>query len=552
MSDLIITNAQIWAPELIESDSILIRNDRIVVVGNLSEIHDRNPHRPIYLDVHGSAVLPGFHDAHVHPLGGGLDKLGCDLTTEHSLEGYERLILEFADAHESEWITGGGWFGDVFPGGFPHREFIDRILPDRPVVLTSHDAHGVWVNSEALKRAGIGQETPDPTFGIIQRDENGEATGVLLEAASELVTGHLPKPSPDRLVQAMAAAQEYLFSLGITAWHDAILGEYLTMPSAIETYQQMLSDGTLSARVSGSMWWIPGNGPEDVCEILQRVSEAKVGGFEVTSVKIMQDGMCENCTAAMLAPYDNVHPEISGDSVIPPEDLSRIVTALDAHGLSVHFHGVGDRAVRECLNAVEAARIANGPEGPKHQIAHLDVVNPEDFSRFAELNVTANLQPLWARADQEILERKLPLIGERAKHHFPFGSLQRAGAHIAFGSDWPVSDPNPIWGLHTACTRTAPLDDPHALNEESRVAMTPEECLGLEVAVRAYTLGPAEINNVDHEMGRIQESYLADLVILSGPLNEVADLNTLSVAKTLVGGVLVYEASSSSIGKARV
>jgi len=263
-----------------------------------------------------------------------------------------------------------------------------------------------------------------------------------------------------------------------------------------------------------------------------------------------------------------VHPAVRGDSVIGPEHLRTIVAALDAAGIAVHFHGVGDRAVRECLDAVEYARAENesgsrsavssgsavssrsavslssaAPSAPRHQIAHLDVVDPADFARFAELGVSANLQPLWARDDQEILERKFPLIGpDRARFHFPFGSLQRAGAHLAMGSDWPVTSPDPLWGLHTACTRTAPAADVHALNPEARVSAQPEQRLSVDDAIRAYTLGSAETSVLAAEIGSLAVGKRADVVILSGPIGAPEDFDRVRVARTLLGGETVYAA----------
>ena len=295
--------------------------------------------------------------------------------------------------------------------------------------------------------------------------------------------------------------------------------------------------------MTGSIWWPPGTGPEGVPEMLERISEARAAGFAIGSVKIMQDGICENCTAALVAPYTGVRPETTGDSVIAPKDLDEIVARLDAAGLSVHFHGVGDRAVRECLDAVEYARGRNG-EGQDHQIAHIDVIDPSDVPRFAQLGVTANLQALWARNDQEILERKFPLIGEeRAKWHFAFGALHEAGAHLAMGSDWPVTSPDPLWGLHTACTRTAPAADVHALNPESRVPAQPEQRLDVETALRAYTLGAAEISGNAAETGSLEIGKLADIVVLTGAIGEPESFDAVRVARTILGGETVYARS---------
>lgn len=538
--DLIVTGAQLWSPWRSSSTGLAVAEGRITAVGMDEEILALAGPETVRIEAAGAAVLPGFHDAHIHAQAGGLALLGCNLDAAHSVEGYAAIIRDYAGNQDGEWLVGSGWFGDVFPGGLPSRALLDELVPGRPAVFTSHDAHGVWVNTEALRRAGITKDTPDPAAGRIVRDGKGEASGVLLDAAGELVSRLIPPHSPDDLRRGLLTAQQHLFSLGITAWHDAILGSYLTLPDSLPAYIETIADGSLRARVTGSMWWPPAEGPEYVPRMLERIRAARESGFDVRSVKIMQDGICENCTAALIEPYTGVHPEARGDSVISTEHLEEITAKLDAAGLSIHFHGVGDRAVRECLDSVAHARDHNGP-GQRHQIAHLDIVDPSDFGRFAELEVTANLQPLWARNDQEILERKFPLIGaERARYHFPFASLHRSGAHLAMGSDWPVTSPNPLWGLHTACMRTAPAGDVHAINPESRQPAQPGERLPIEDAIRAYTLGSAESSGVAGDMGSLEAGKLADLVILTGPIDHAESFDRVRVARTILGGEVVY------------
>ncbi|KAB1662458.1 amidohydrolase [Pseudoclavibacter chungangensis] len=545
-ADLVVTGAQLLTPAPSTDTALAVAGGRIVALGTDEEVLALAGPGTERIESEGAALLPGFHDAHVHAQAGGLALGGCDLEPEHSIDGYARLVREFAARSDDEWIVGSGWFGDAFPGGLPTRAHLDAIVADRPAVLTSHDAHGVWVNSAALERAGITRASTDPANGRIVRDADGEPTGVLFDAAGELVTRLVPAPGPAERRTALLAAQRHLFSLGVTAWHDAILGAYLSLPDCLPTYLETLADGSLTARVTGSMWWPPQAGPEHVPAMLEHLRATSEAGFPVRSVKIMQDGICENCTAALLEPYTGVHPTTRGDSVIAPDDLVEIVTALDAAGIGVHFHGVGDRAVRECLDAVEAARrrggpAPTGPERPRHQIAHLDVVDPADVPRFAALDVTANIQPLWARDDQEILERKFPLIGdERAAWHFPFGALQRAGARLAMGSDWPVTSPDPLWALHTACTRTAPAADVHARNPESHRPAQPEQRLDLSTAVRAATLGAAEASGNETTIGSLEPGKLADLVLLDGPLTGPADLDRVRVRRTVLGGRTVH------------
>lgn len=535
-----ITGAQLWLPGRTDLTAIAVQRGLILRVGTDAEVLELANSQTSSVDAGGRAVLPGFHDAHIHALAGGITQLECDLSTAHSWNSYERLVLEYSQQSKTDWVLGSGWFGDAFPGGLPHKDVLDRIVGDRPVALTSHDSHGLWVNSAALRLAGIDHSTGNPPAGIIVRDHNGEATGVLFDAAAELVTRHLPAHDEKQLERAIIAAQKHLFSLGITAWHDAIIGEYLTFPDSMLPYAAVAQRGELRGRVTGAIWWPPEADIDYLDTALQRISIAKANGLQFTSVKIMQDGICENHTAAMLEPYSD--SDESGSSVFSPSMLNRIVASLDENGVGVHFHAVGDRAVRECLDAVEHARAQNGA-GTVHQIAHLDVVNPADFGRFHSLNVIANVQPLWARNDQEILQRKYPLIGEhRTQHHFPFGSLHRSGAQLAMGSDWPVTSPNPLWGLYTACMRMAPRGDIHALNPQSHESAQPAERLPLETALHAYTVGSAASSGLSRVIGSLDPGKKADLVILDGPITSPSDLEELTVAATVLDGEFVFHA----------
>jgi predicted amidohydrolase YtcJ len=261
----------------------------------------------------------------------------------------------------------------------------------------------------------------------------------------------------------------------------------------------------------------------------------------------MQDGICENCTAAMLAPYRTTSssPETSGSSFLEPAELNRIAALLVDRRFQIHMHAVGDRAVRECLDALAFADRAQPGFDGRHQIAHLDVVDPQDMTRFAELGVVANIQALWARRDVEIVERKLPLLGPEREHlHFPFASLQRHGARLAMGSDWPVTDPNPLWAIHTAVHRTGPRADPHAVGDGVFDSpLQPQEGLTLRAALGAYTAGSAYANHCDDRTGTIAVERLADLVVLDRDVLEVKEIGDLRAVLTMVGGVIVHEAA---------
>ncbi|MCZ2849840.1 amidohydrolase [Modestobacter sp. VKM Ac-2978] len=522
---------------------LAVRDGRIVAVGE--RVRDLVGPETHIADLQGGALLPGFQDAHVHAVAGGLQRLGCDLSGVHHRADYRRLVAEHGDRHRDDpWLEGSGWYGDVFPGGFPHRDDLDDLVPDRPVVLTSHDCHGVWVNSAALRRAGITATTPDPEGGRIQRDPDGEPTGLLLESAAGLVTRLLPPPDSARLRAALLAGQRYLHELGITAWQDAAVGDADLFVDSFDAYLAAARSGELTARVTGALWWRREDGLDQLEHLRGRRRRASAGRFRATAVKIMQDGVCENHTAALLSPYAGMDGEV-GMSFIPPESLRAAVASLVAEEFDLHMHAVGDRAVRECLDALEAAGPESTGRDPRHQIAHIDLIDRQDMTRMRRLGVIANIQPLWAREDKVLVETKLPyLTPDQRSRHFAFGSLAQAGVSLAMGSDWPVSSPDPLWGIHVAVNRTAPPADVHADDDHARnVPLLAGEAVGVRAAVHGYTAGAARANRTDQETGTLTVGKAADLVLLDGDPFAVdpGELSSLRVRATFVDGAPVHE-----------
>ena len=264
----------------------------------------------------------------------------------------------------------------AFEGGTPMREDLDRIVPDRPVFLTSRDGHSAWVNTRALELAGVTAATADPTDGRIERGADGSPSGTLQEGAMDLVDRHLPDDTPADLEEALRLGQAYLHSLGITAWQDAII-----RPESEERpYVALASRGELTGRVVGAMWWERHRGAEQIEEFVERRRSTSIGRYQATSVKLMMDGVLENFTGAMIEPYGDGHGGVTdnrGLSQIDPEGLKSWVPELDALGFQPHFHAIGDRAVRESLDAVAAARAANGASDTRPHIAHIQVIHPD-------------------------------------------------------------------------------------------------------------------------------------------------------------------------------
>jgi len=419
------------------------------------------------------------------------------------------------------------------------------VVPDRPVFLANRDHHGAWVNSRALALAGIDATTPDPADGRIERTATGEPQGTLHEGAMDLVQRIVPAVTLAERVAGVLEGQRYLHSLGITAWQEAIVGEYAVVPDAFDAFREVEGQGLLTARVTGALWWRRGAGLAQLDSLAERRAIASGSRFRTTSVKIMQDGVCENFSAAMLTPYLDGHgheTEGRGISLFDPEELNEAVTAIDARGFQVHVHAIGDRAVREALDAIAAARAANGPTAGRHHIAHLQVIHPDDVPRFRDLGVLANCQPLWASNEPQMTELTMPFLGpERSAWQYPFGSLAASGAQLCFGSDWPVSSPNPMWQIHTAVNRTTSPEYPFR-GPETDEPFLPGERISLPAAIAAFTMGSAYVNHDERDAGSVEPGKRADLVVLDRNLftQPAAEIALAEVDLTLVDGAVAY------------
>ena len=516
--------------------ALAARDGRIVAVGPDPLVRDLIGPRTRVIDLRGRTVTPGFQDAHVHPIHGGLARLRCDLHDVRGRDGYLEVVADYARTHPDEaWIRGSGWYMDDFPGGTPHRHDLDAIVPDRPIFLTNRDGHGAWVNSRALELAGLSATTADPRDGRLERDGQGAPTGTLHEGAMDLVEAFLPDDTPADLEAALRIGQAYLQSLGITAWQDAIV-----RPAVEErAYVALASSGELTARVVGALWWERHRGPEQIDEFVERRRTTSIGRYRATSVKLMMDGVLENFTGAMLEPYGDGHGGITtnrGLSQIDPEGLKAWVPTLDALGFQPHFHAIGDRAVRESLDAIEAARAANGPSDTRPHIAHIQVIHPDDLGRFRALDVAANAQPYWACHEGQMDNLTIPFIGERWRWQYPFRSLRAAGAVLAMGSDWSVSTPNPLLEMELAVERVA---DDHRGQLEP---LLPDERLELIDALAAFTAGSAYVNHLD-ETGTLEAGKLADLAVLDRDLFDrgAGAIGEARVVGTFIDGRPVYE-----------
>ena len=539
-ADLVLTGGRVATMDAARrwATALAVRDGRIVAVGRDADARAFIGPRTRVIELRGRAVTPGFQDAHVHPVHGGLTMLRCDLHEDaQSGPGYDR-IEAYAREHPDEmWIRGGGWYMAAFEGGTPRREDLDRIVPDRPVFLTNRDGHGAWVNSKALELAGVTADTPDPSDGRIERDADGTPSGTLHEGAMDFVTRLMPDDTSTELEEALRLGQRYLQSFGITAWQDAIVEPH----SEERAYVALASRGELTGRVIGAMWWDHHRGADQIDEFIERRKATAIGRYSPTSVKLMMDGVLENFTGAMLEPYLDDHGAATGNRgllQIDPEGLASWVPALDALGFQPHFHAIGDGAVRASLDAVEAARRANGPSDTRPHIAHIQVIHPDDIPRFRALDVAANAQALWASHDDQMDVLTIPFLGERWRWQYPFRSLKAAGAVLAMGSDWSVSSPNPLWEMHIAVERQSP-----SWYAGYRDVFLPDERLDLMDALVGFTIGSAYVNHLDEITGTLEVGKLADLVVLDRDLFDRAagQIMESTVVATFIEGEAVYE-----------
>jgi predicted amidohydrolase YtcJ len=517
-------------------DALAVSQGTILGIGPTADIADLAGPRTRVVRLHGQTLLPGFIDAHVHPIDGGMARSLCDLHDLVGADAYLAAVSNYATAHrERPWITGGGWSLATFPGGTPGKELLDRLVPDRPVILHNRDGHGAWVNSAALALARIDHLTPDPVDGRIQRDAEGEPSGMLQEGAMDLVERHVPPPSNAERLAGLREGQHHLHSLGITGWQDA-----LVRPDGLAAYLALAASGALTARVVLAQLWDSHAGLEQIDRLVEARASAAADGLNAGSVKFFVDGIIENGTAVMVEPYldpDGRPTDNHGIPMIQPELLERAVVELDRLGFQCHFHAIGDGAVRMALDAVEAALRANGAADHRHHLAHIETVHPDDVGRFASLGAVANMQPFWAMHEAQMRDLRIPVLGpDRARWQFPFRSLLDAGARLAGGSDWPVTTPNPLLEMEVAVTRTD-------TDNRDGDALSPEERLDLDAALAAFTVGSAYVNHVDADAGSIEVGKRADLVILDRDIRspDAGPLGEARVLATFVGGETVWD-----------
>lgn len=531
-ADLVLRDGTIYTVDGARSwaQALAVLDGKIVYVGTNRGVAEWIGPSTEIVELQGRMVLPGFHDSHVHPASGGVELNQCDLNPAASVEEIEKKLARYADEHpELEWIVGGGWQMPIFPEGQPTLEQLDRLIPDRPAFVTSSDAHTAWVNSKALQAAGITPETPDPEGGKIDRDSEGRPTGLLREEAIGLVSGLLPETSGEEYREGLLTGLAEANRHGITSLVEANATDQI-----VKAYRGLDADGILTARVVAALYTNPKAGAAQVTDLVRK-REANEGSlFKATSVKLYADGVIEAHTAALLEPYLDANH--TGISIWNKDEFARTVEALQKERFQIHVHAIGDRAIRETLDAVEKARSQTGDLDLRHQIAHLQLLSPQDIPRFRVLGVVANFQPLWAYHDSFIEKLTIPVLGpERSDWLYPIKSFHDHGVVVVGGSDWSVTSINPLPAIQVGVTRIDP-------DQTDATPLLPEQAMSLPAMLAAYTINGAYGMHQEEQTGSLEVGKFADLVILEKNLFAipVEEIGKVRVVRTILGGKTVY------------
>ena len=533
--DLIVHNAVVYTADGdgTMAEAVAVRGNQILRVGDEREIVRLRRPQTAVIDAGGAAVLPGFNDAHVHFIAGGLNLDKVDLLDALTLEEVQHRIGAWAASNaDTPWVLGRGWRYDLFPAGSPTRQMLDALVPDRPAHLVAHDGHAAWVNSEALRLAKINRRTPNPPHGSIVKDAYGEPTGVLKGTAIDLVGRLAPQPTREDRARALRASMAEAHKHGITSVHNAD-----GSADEFELYVEARKAGDLRLRVYSAVTLGTQFTDEDRARMAQAARLYPDDPlFKTGAVKLRIDGTIPTQTAAMLAPYAN--RESAGEPLIAPDDLNRMVRLIDREGWQVMAHAVGDRAVRMGLDAFEhAARSNPAPDrGRRHRIEHVETIAPSDVPRFGSLGVIASLQPLAGTPREAWLEDRTKLLGERASSGWAYRSISTAAGRLAFGSNWPSAVLDPLTALHTVVTRRTTGGLPEGGWGRS-------ERLKLSDAIDAYTRGAAWASFDEQRKGSIEPGMLADLVVLSTNIFDTPEsLANARVAYTIFDGRVVFSA----------
>ncbi len=511
------------------AEAILVRGEEILAVGDDDEVTGLADKGARVVDLEKHFVMPGFNDAHVHIGGAGQDWLAVRLNGTQSVAELQKRLAEGVTQHkEGEWITGSGWDHTFWPEKkFPSRQQLDVVSPKNPVILTHISGHVAVANSLALQLSGVTKSTSNPSGGEIERDDQGEPTGMLKEgAAMHLVESKIPSPTPEQRRRGIELALADIAKNGVTSAQDNSAWEDFL------TYRAIKNDGKLTVRITE---WLPFAAPLEKLEQMRREGGTTDPWLRTGALKMVTDGALGSRTAAMLAPYSD-DPSTSGIVTMEPEKVRALAVERDKAGFQLNFHAIGDRANRVALDAFEAAAKANGPRDRRDRIEHAQVVALSDIPRFARLQVMASMQPSHETSDMRWAEER---VGpERAKGAYAWASMQKFGVRLAFGTDYDVEPISPFRGLYACVTRELPTGGPQG-------GWQPQEKISLADCIRAYTSGSAYGEFMEGKKGELKAGEFADFIVLSGDLTKVEshEYTNTRVLRTVVGGRTVFSAN---------
>jgi predicted amidohydrolase YtcJ len=537
-ADVVFTGAVVYTmePSRPQAEAVAIRGGRIVHVGSEESVQPFIGDETRVEDLGGQTVLPGLHDSHTHLIWSGTELEDVSLYEATTVEELQTAIAARAAAKPDEpWIRGSGWDVSIFEGKLDKSQ-IDQVVSDRPVYISAVDAHSAWVNSASLAAAGITASTPDPPGGRIERDAGGAPTGILRESAMALVSDLMPPYSQAQVDDGLTKAQAEASSYGITS-----IVEAATEPWMLEGFQRFADRGALAVRVHAAVTVDPAKGAGQVDDIVALRERYASGMVQVSAAKLFLDGTIESRTAYMIEPYAD---GTNGAPNFTAAALAEMVLASDDAGLQLHAHAIGDGAVRQMLDALDALVAARGAADRRPVLAHLEVIDEDDLPRFGTHGVHAAFSPLWAYPDTYITELTVPVIGPaRSEWLYPIAAVRQGGGVVVAGSDWSVSSMDPFDAMEVALTRQAPEGEPGP-------ALTPQHRVTLQDILEAYTINGARASFVEAELGSIAEGKRADLVVIDrDPFAiEAADLSEVQVLRTLLDGREVYRADP---GRAR-
>ena len=534
-ADLVIVHGHVWTvdPENSRAEAVAALGGRIVAVGSDREIAKWIGPATKTIDAQGKSVLPGFIDAHVHFSSGGGETSSVHLRDANTPQEFARRIGEQAKKlGKGEWMLGGTWDHELWGGTpLPAHDWVDSLTPDTPVFVSRYDGHMAMANALALRLAGITRDTKDPPGGTIVRDNHGNPTGLLKDAAMSLVYRVIPPPSEEQLLRMMHAAMEEARRVGVTSIHD------ISSTEDVRAYQTLEARGELTLRIYS------------ITPLPQWQAPATAGiraGFgndwiHLGALKGFADGSLGSTTALFEKPYDDA-PETSGlpnEMMLPEGNMLKMALGADKAGLQLAVHAIGDKANRIMLDIYAEVAKQNGARGDRRwRIEHAQHLRPEDFARFEQLAVIASVQPYHAIDDGRWAEKR---IGhERAKTTYAFRTFLNHGVRLAFGSDWTVAPLNPMLGLYAAVTRAT-------LDGKNPGGWFPEQKLTLEEAIEAYTMGSAFAEFREKEKGSLTPGKLADVVVLDSDLFAMTQekIKDAAVRYTIVGGKVVYQARTN-------